>query len=352
MSGKTTRRNFVGACAAWTVVGNAAFGRSARKLALGFDNFAIRGLGLKAAALIDYAARLRCDSVFISDLDALDGFETNYLADLRRRATDQNVGIHLGTWSICPSSTAFKSKWGTADELLATGIKAAAALGSPVLRVVLGNGGDRATPGGIQARIRDTVTVLKRFKSRAIAAGVKIAVENHAGDMQAWELVELVEAAGTDFVGVNYDSGNSLWTMEDPLDALEKVGRYIATTSLRDGMVWHNDGGAVVQWTAMGAGSVDWPRYFARHSQLCPDVPVHIETISGFPRELPYLKADFWKPWPNARAGDFARFLALAKRGKPIAPFRGDAEEQKRFQESELAKSLEYCRSIGLGRKS
>ena len=27
-------------------------------------------------------------------------------------------------------------------------------------------------------------------------AGVKIAVENHAGDMQAWELVTLIEEAG------------------------------------------------------------------------------------------------------------------------------------------------------------
>jgi 3-oxoisoapionate decarboxylase len=44
--------------------------------------------------------------------------------------------------------------------------------------------------------IDDTVAVLKGVRSRAVDAGVKIAVENHAGDMQSRELKRLVEAAG------------------------------------------------------------------------------------------------------------------------------------------------------------
>lgn len=318
---------------------------------LGFDNFAIRSLGLKAPKLVQYAARLGCDSLFISDLDAFESFHPNYLADVRKLAADSGLGIHLGTWSICPTSTAFKNKWGTADELLTLGLQTAHALGSPVLRVVLGNGGDRATPGGIQARIADTVAVCKRHRSQAVAGNLKIAVENHAGDMQAWELAALVEAAGTDYVGVNVDSGNAMWTMEDPLASLEILGKYTVTSSLRDGAIWESANGATVQWTAMGEGSVDWKVYFRRFAELCPNVPVHIETISGFPRELGYMKPDFWKVWPNARAADFAKFVRLAKSGKPIPPHRSAGpEDEKRYQEAELARSLAYCRSLGLGR--
>ena len=54
---------------------------------------------------------------------------------------------------------------------------------------------------------------------------MKIAIENHAGDMHSTELARLVEAAGTDFVGVNFDSGNALWTLEDPMDCLENLGQ-------------------------------------------------------------------------------------------------------------------------------
>ena len=39
--------------------------------------------------------------------------------------------------------------------------------------------------------------------------------------------------AGTDFVGVNMDSGNATWTAESPMASLEILGPYAVTTSLR-----------------------------------------------------------------------------------------------------------------------
>jgi sugar phosphate isomerase/epimerase len=266
------------------------------------------------------------------------------------------VGLHLGTWSICPSSKTFKNKWGDAKQLLALGLQTAAELGSPVLRVVLGNGSDRETPGGIKARIDDMVAVCKSRKALAERLGVKIAVENHAGDMQAHELATLVEKAGKSYVGVNLDSGNSTWTLEDPLAALETLAPYTVTTSLRDSMVWESSNGATVQWTAMGDGVVDWKTYFERFQKLCPGVPVHIETISGFNREIPYLKTDFWKSYPEAKAAEFAAFLALAKRGKSkpawTAPAGTDRiEAEREYQRREIERSLAYCRSLGLGIK-
>jgi len=46
-------------------------------------------------------------------------------------------------------------------------------------------------------------------------AGIKIAIENHAGDMQGHELKTLIEESGKDFVGACLDSGNPLWTLEE-----------------------------------------------------------------------------------------------------------------------------------------
>jgi sugar phosphate isomerase/epimerase len=83
-------------------------------------------------------------------------------------------------------------------------------LGSPVYRVILGNLEDRKSEGGIRARMADTVTVLKACRRDAEAAGIKVAVENHAGDMHSWELRELIETAGRDWVGANIDTGNGL----------------------------------------------------------------------------------------------------------------------------------------------
>jgi sugar phosphate isomerase/epimerase len=288
--------------------------------------------------------------VFITDLAPFKSFEEGYLKELRKKAADQGLEIYLGSWSICPTSRTFKKDWGTAEEHLRLGIRMASALGSPVFRCVLGSREDRRTEGGIEARIRDTVKVLQSCRSQAQDARVKIAVENHAGDMQSWELVQLIEEAGRDYVGANMDSGNAAWTLEDPVDNLEVLGPYAVCTSLRDSMIWESDNGAKIQWTAMGEGNVDLKTYFAKFGELCPGVPVNIETISGFAVEFPYLKPEFWDVWPKAKAKSFARFVGLARKGKPLEPSPNGNERE--YQKGELERSIRYCKeTLGLGMK-
>jgi sugar phosphate isomerase/epimerase len=324
---------------------------------LGLDNFAVRAMGWKATKLVDYAASLGCDSLFITDLDAFESLEDAALRALRERATARGLAIQVGTWSICPTSKAFRPNRGTAPEHLALGLRVAKAVGSPVLRVVLGTWEDRLTDGGIARHIEETVRVCRGGRALAQDLGVKIAVENHAGDMHSTELVGLIEAAGRDFVGANLDSGNALWTLEDPMDSLERLGPYALTTSLRDSAVWESEQGARVQWTAMGEGDTDLAAYVARFRELCPGVPVHIETISGFSRELTYLDPAFWKAWPAMPASSFARFLALARKGHARDPYEAPADASARaaaeqaYQRGEIERSLRYCReTLNLGR--
>ena len=330
-----------------------------RGIRLGFDNFAVRGMKWNARQLIDHALTLGCDSLFISDFGPFGGrVDDASLADIRGYAADRGVGITLGSWSICPTSKTFKQDWGTADDHLATGIRMARALGSKAFRVILGSHEDRGTEGGIAARIADTVAVLKAARNRALDAGVKIAVENHAGDMLSRELLGLVEEAGPDFVGVNFDSGNACWTLEDPVLALDTLAPHVLTTSLRDSMVWETDTGVSVQWTAMGEGCTDLAAFFDLFEKRCPGVTVHIETISGFARPFPLWRRDFWSTFPDGRADELAAFLALAKKGRALAPFQpppGVAREEAEqgYQLAELARSIRHCRDIiGLGLRS
>ncbi len=326
-----------------------------RRLQLGIDNFAVRAMGWKASELIDYTAQLKCDSLFITDLHAFESHDEAHLTTLRQEATDKGVAIYLGGWSICPTSVTFRDTWGSADEHLALGIRMARALGSPVYRVILGSHKDRLTNGGINARIKDTVKVLKAARTRANDAGVKVAVENHAGDMHSLELVRLIEEAGTDFVGANIDAGNAVWTLEDPLQNLDNLGKYVLTSSLRDTAVWQTPNGVKTQWVAMGSGDVDWKKYFARFAEVCPNAPVNIETISGRPREFATETDEFWKSWPNGKPEGFDRFLAWAGQGKAREPWSppigaDQAKANQAFQRADLEKSIRYCREeLGLG---
>lgn len=329
-----------------------AFATAGRKsIPLGFDNYSLRDLGWKAPQLLDYAAALHADVILFSDLDVYESLGDAYLREIKARADGLGLAIHAGSWSICPSSKFFLNRWGTAEEHLALLIRVAKTLGSPVARCLLGKAEDRATPGGIEARIRDTVKVCRALRSRALDVGVKIAVENHSGDMRAWELAALIEEAGPDYVGATMDAGNATWTLEDPLANLEILGPYAVTTGIRDSAVWETPDGAAAQWTAMGDGIVDFKAYVKRFGALCPNRPFILEIISGPTRAFPYLQPGFWEPYMKVRTHEFARFLALAKRGQPRRPGRlrgGNAGQA--FQKAELERSIRYCREIlGLG---
>jgi sugar phosphate isomerase/epimerase len=347
--------------------------KPAGKTRLGFDNFSLRALKWYAGQLIDYAASLKLDSLFLTDLDVYESFNESYLKDIKKKAHDNGLVIYAGSWSICPNSKHFKARWGTAEEHLALGIRVAKALGSPVFRCILGMGDDRAiaevgtpvlewkgnrwviskrtTPGGIEALIADTIKVCRSARSQALDAGIKIAIENHAGDMQAWELAGLCEEAGKDYVGVTLDTGNATWTMEDPIECLETLAPYVAASALRDSMVWQTPHGAAIQWTTMGEGVIDYKAFVARFLELCPQVPVNVEIISGFTREFPYFHKDYWNVWPKARAKDFAKFDALTRLGKEIpAHHSPDEAAEQQYQKTGLEQSLAYCKeTLGLG---
>ena len=350
-----SRRGFIASSLVLAKSTLSASASQEQTIKLGFDNFAVRAMQWNARQLVDHAVTLGCDSVFITDFGPFEGrYDDASLGEIRHYGLDRGIDVVLGSWSICPSSKTFKADWGTAYEHLLLGIRMAKALGSPAFRVILGNRSDRLTEGGIEARMADTVKVLKQARNQAIDAGVKIAVENHAGDMQSRELKQLVEEAGPDFVGVNFDSGNACWTLEDPVQSLLTLAPYVLTTSLRDTMLWETDDGVVAQWTAMGEGCVDFKTFFQIFRKECPDVTVHIETISGFPKTFSIYEKEFWKPFPHARAKEFSAFLALAKTGTPIPAFQPTGadklQEQKNFQIAEIERSIRYCKDVlGLG---
>jgi len=318
---------------------------------LGFDNYALRALGWKASQLLDYAAKVQLDAVLFSDFDVFESLADDHLRDLKRRANDLGIQLYAGMLSICPSSVIFDPRRGSAEAQLRLCLRIARLLGSPVARCVLGKVEDRRSPGGIAARIAETLTVLRAVRTEALDAGVRIAVENHAGDMNSAELLELIDAAGRDFVGATLDTGNALWALEEPLHALETLGPVTVCTGFRDSHLWETPEGATLQWTSVGTGLVDWAKFFRRFTELCPQAPVIIETISGRPIFLPVLRDYFWDAYPRATPATLAALLRLARAGEPREPFNPPTSAAsdpalQQYQLTELERSVRHCRRV------
>ena len=84
-------------------------------------------------------------------------------------------------------------------------------------------------------------------------------------------------------------------------------------------------------------GQMDWKRLATRWLELCPRVPIQIETISGFSRGFATKKEDFWKNY-DKRPESFAKFEAMAKRGKAIPGFKAPDGADKAVAEQDYQK--------------
>jgi sugar phosphate isomerase/epimerase len=311
---------------------------------LGVDLFSVRSQKWTPFESLDYCAKLGAKLVHFSELQYLGSLDESNLIAVRAHAKKLDVAIEVGTRTCCPTSKSFDPKQGSGEEQMLRAINAARLTGSPIVRTFMGTSADRDP---IERHMEAMARLLKSMRSRITDLNLKIAIENHAGDMQARELKSLVEMAGKDYVGVCLDAGNPLWALEDPHLTLETLYPYVLTTHCRDTAVWRVPEGAAVAWVRMGDGNVGITEYFTKLRRLRPDLPVTLEIIVTNARVFPYLDEKFWEPYRNQPAWEFARFLKIAEQGHPrdpLPPLKGDAALAR--ERADLETSLTVTRNI------
>ncbi|HZT30053.1 MAG TPA: sugar phosphate isomerase/epimerase [Bryobacteraceae bacterium] len=341
------RREFLGGS------GIAAFGLQAgaasrRPVRLGVDLFSLRSQGWTPFQYLDYCHQWGAKVVHFSEIRFIGSLEPEHLKKVRAHAESLGIELEIGMRSICPTSKMFDPSQGTAEEQLARMIQAAKLVGSPIVRAVLGSAEDRRGPLPIEAHIKNTVQVLRAVRSRVLDNGLKVAIENHAGDMQGRELRMLIEEAGKDFVGACLDSGNPLWTIEDPHLTLETLAPYVLTSHIRDTAVWLVPEGAAVAWVRMGEGNIGIDAYVRQYTELCPGRALSLEVIVvPQPRLFPYHDPRFWEAYRNTPAWEFARFVTLVENGKPHPNPAPVAREQAASREREdFEASMRYTKEL------
>ena len=107
----------------------------------------------------------------------------------------------------------------------------AKAIGADVMRVVGSSLAFRFEPHQPQL-----VKLAEMFKIAVIEAesnGIKIAIENHI-DYNADEILWLLKEVDSKYFGVNFDSGNFLRVLDDPVKAMEKLASYVMATHIKD----------------------------------------------------------------------------------------------------------------------
>lgn len=107
----------------------------------------------------------------------------------------------------------------------------ARAIGASVMRVVGSSLRFRREPHGPQ------LDRLKQMFIRAISeaekAGVRLAVENHI-DFTADEMLQLLDGVASPWLGLNFDTGNLVRLLDDPVKGMEKLAKHVYATHVKD----------------------------------------------------------------------------------------------------------------------
>jgi 3-oxoisoapionate decarboxylase len=320
------------------------------KVKIGIDLFSIRSSGWTPFEYLDYCAKWNANVVHFSEIRFIGNLDPGHLRKVRAHAEKLGIELEIGMRSICPTSKAFDPAQGAAEQQIERMVDAAGHAGSRIVRAFLGTMNDRPGPVPIEAHIENTIKVLRNVRSKVMDAGIKIAIENHAGDMQARELKTLIEGAGKDFVGACLDSGNPLWVIEDPHLTLETLAPFVLTSHVRDTAVWKVPEGAAVQWVRMGDGNIGIDSYVRRYLELCPGKAITLEIIVTGARKFAYLDPKFWDGYRNVPAWEFSRFLSLVEKGKPRDARPAVPKEQAaQVERDDLEASMRWLRDFVKG---
>jgi len=339
------RRRFLFGTAATALHLSGVLGaQTAAGVELGSIDGSVGGNQFTPVQFLDYLSSIKLTWAMVS-LPAATLQDEAAIKQIRDHADRLGIKLQLAFGSVCPSARAFNAQNGTLEDQVARALKASQIFGAKCMRCILG--GDPERPQ-IEMHIENMIKAVRAIRSRIVDSGIKLAVENHGGDLQAREMKMMIEAIGTDIMGVCLDSGNPVWMLEDPHMTLETLIPYAETSHVRDSAVWKVPEGIAVRWVNMGDGNVDIDGWIRKFVQAKPGMPIIFENlVSANPRIHRIYDPKFWDNWRRMPAWELSRFLAVAEKGtpKPATP-RPESKTAGQQRIEDLEVCVRYTREL------
>jgi hypothetical protein len=171
-----------------------------------------------------------------------------------------------------------------------------------------------------EARLRELAPLAKSL-------GLTIGVENHL-DFTVEELRDLIQCVDSPNVGVMFDVGNTIGTLDDPVEAADLLGPYTVATHYKDFAITETPDGFTFCMVPLGCGSLQLPaitKRLLRHAD--PKMGMSIEMMNGQHFQVNWLEDGFWRAFRDKSAAQVAATLRHI-RGTAI-----DIEEYKLVEE-------------------
>lgn len=203
---------------------------------------------------VDEVVRIKAEGISLETC-FMPGFDKDYLSKLRAKLDEHNLERVLA-WGHPDGLEGGSNR--EAAKQLEQHLSTAKALDAKVMRIVGSSLNFRDEPHGPQ--IERISEILKQTVKKAEEAGVKLAIENHV-DFTSDEILEILNNVGSEYLGVNFDSGNTLRVFEDPVEAAKKLAGHTYATHIKDIVPTKGSPRDWTFWASAPAGSgiIDMP---------------------------------------------------------------------------------------------
>ncbi|MDQ2777392.1 MAG: sugar phosphate isomerase/epimerase [Acidobacteriota bacterium] len=223
---------------------------------------------------VEYARSLAVDGVSLESC-FFRSVELSYLADLRAMLDSYGLD-RVYAWGH-PDGLEGGTNDAAYDDMI-RGFDHAQAIGAKVMRVVGSSLRFRNEPH--EPQLKRLAQMFGKAVGVAEEYGIRMAVENHI-DFNGREMLSLLESVGSPFLGINFDTGNFVRVLDDPVQAMDALVPYTYATHIKDLKVQR--GVPANEWyffssAPVGDGVVDNAKLVEKSSQAGFDGILAVET--------------------------------------------------------------------------
>ena len=202
---------------------------------------------------IERSCELQVDGVSLESC-FFPGFDADYLSGVKRLLDDRSLD-RVFAWGHPDGLEGGMNE--TAYDDMIRSLDYAERIGAKVMRVVGSSLLFRNQPHPPQ--LERLTTMFRKAAPIAEGRGIRLAVENHI-DFTSDEMLSLLEAVNSPYLGINFDTGNFLRLLDDPVKGMAKLASRVYATHIKDLKI--QKGIAPDEWfffssTPVGDGLVD-----------------------------------------------------------------------------------------------
>ena len=163
-----------------------------------------------------------------------------------------------------------------------------------------------------QAALKLAVPLAERYK-------ITLAMENHK-DWTTEQYLDIFRSYQSEYLGANYDFGNNISFLEDPMEMAEAVAPYVKAAHIKDiGLQPYADGFMMAE-VPLGQGYLDLPGMCATLVKANPKLKFSLEMMTRNPLKVPCLTDHYWEVFPDRGGRYLARTLKTVEKYKSAKP--------------------------------